>query len=264
MCPLMKPPCKLRNVPPRPPFQDLLELRDDTAQPLYQQLEEQLARLIGEGTLPPGTTLPAERQLADRLRISRTTVQRAYNALRVNKLLSAQGRLGSIVQGTAGRLHSGMDRLKGFTEEMRELGRVPSSRILERAVVTDPAIAALFGLGEQARFLKLVRVRSGDGTPLSREVGWYNLQRAPELEQADLGGSVYAELARLGAPLDRCDQTIEAAEPSAEECAIFGFPQPVPCLLIKRRSFTRDGDMLEYVEGLFRGDAYTYKLSLRI
>lgn len=264
MCPPMTNSRKLSNVPARPPFQDLLDLRDDTAQPLYQQLEDQLAGLIGAGTLPPGTTLPAERQLAERLAISRSTVQRAYNALRAKKLLSAQGRLGSIVQGTAGRLHSGMDRLKGFTEEMRELGRVPSSRILERAVVSDRAIAALFGLDNGARFLKLVRVRSGDGTPLSREVGWYNLQRAPDLEQADLGGSVYAELARLGAPLERCDQTIEAAEPSAEDCALFGFPQPVPCLLIKRRSYARDGEMIEYVEGLFRGDSYTYRLSLRI
>lgn len=260
----MTSPLKPSNVRRRPPFQNLLDLRGDTAQPLYQQLEDQLARLIGDGTLPPGTTLPAERQLAERLAISRSTVQRAYNALRSKKLLSAQGRLGSIVQGTTGRLHSGMDRLKGFTEEMRELGRVPSSRILERTVVSDPTIAALFGLDDSARFLKLVRVRSGDGVPLSRETGWYNLQRAPELEQADLGGSVYAALALLGAPLERCDQTIEAAQPSAEESAIFGFDEPVPCLLIKRRSFARDGDMLEYVEGLFRGDSYTYRLSLRI
>ena len=121
----------------KPPFQDLLELRTDTAKPLYQQLEDQLTQLIGDGTLPPGTTLPAERQLAERLKISRATVQRSYNALRERKLLSAQGRLGSIVQGTGPRLHSGMDRLKGFTEEMKELGRVPSSRIIERSVVKD-------------------------------------------------------------------------------------------------------------------------------
>lgn len=249
---------------PKPPFQDLLELRSDTAKPLYQQLEDQLTRLIGEGTLPPGTTLPAERQLAERLKISRATVQRAYNALREHKLLSAQGRLGSIVQGLGPRLHTGMDRLKGFTEEMRELGRVPSSRILEQEVVSDRSIASIFGRSSHARFLKLVRVRSGDGKPMSREVAWYNLERVPQLLEADLSGSVYAALAALGNPLLRCDQTIEAAAPTAEECAIFGFDRPLPCLLIKRRSYGADGGMLEYVEGLFRGDAYTYRLSLRV
>lgn len=246
---------------PKPPFQDLLELRTDTAKPLYQQLEDQLSQLIDDGTLPPGTTLPAERQLAERLSISRATVQRSYNALRERKLLSAQGRLGSIVQGGP-RLHSGMDRLKGFTQEMQELGRVPSSRIVERSVVTDRSIASIFGRSSHARFLKLVRIRSGDGIPMSREVAWYNLERAPELGEGDLSGSVYARLAELGLPLTRCDQTIEAAAPTAEECAIFGFEMPVPCLLIKRRSYGNDGDMLEYVEGLFRGDTYTYKLTL--
>ncbi len=260
----MNPPHKPTNAAPKPPFQDLLDLRDDTAKPLYRQLEDQLTQLIGDGTVSPGTTLPAERQLAERLKISRATVQRAYNALRERKLLSAQGRLGSIVQGPGSRLHSGMDRLKGFTQEMQELGRVPSSRILERVVVTDRSIASIFGLSSHARFLKLVRVRSGDDTPLSREVAWYNLDRVPDLEHADLSGSVYAALERLGAALDWCEQSIEAAAPTADECAIFGFAEPLPCLLIKRRSFGRDGDMLEYVEGLFRGDAYTYKLSLRI
>lgn len=247
----------------RPSLPNLIALRDDTAKPLYQQLEDQLAHLIGEGVIPAGTTLPAERQLAEKLKISRATVQRCYNTLRQRKLLSAHGRLGSIVQGIGSRLHPGMDRLKGFTEEMRELGRVPSSRILERAVATDRSVASIFGLSENALFLKLVRIRSGDDVPMSREVAWYNLQIAPELAQADLSQSVYAVLQTLGAPLALCEQTIEAAAPNEEECAVFGFEKPVPCLLIKRRSYSRDGSMVEYVEGLFRGDAYSYKVSLR-
>lgn len=247
----------------RPSLPNLIALRDDTAKPLYQQLEDQLTHLIGEGILPAGTTLPAERQLAEKLKISRATVQRCYNTLRQRKLLSAHGRLGSIVQGIGSRLHPGMDRLKGFTEEMRELGRVPSSRILERAVLAEPLVASIFGLPTDALFLKLVRIRSGDDVPMSREVAWYNLQIVPELAQADLSQSVYAALQTLGAPLVLCEQTIEAAAPNEEECAVFGFERPVPCLLIKRRSYRRDGSMVEYVEGLFRGDAYTYKLSLR-
>lgn len=260
----MQPQTELQLRTLKPLFQDLLELRNDTAKPLYQQLEDQLVALIGDGTLSAGTTLPAERQLAERLDVSRGTVQRAYNALRRQRLLSAQGRLGSIVQGPGRRVHSGMDRLKGFTEEMRELGRMPSSRILERSVVRSRSIASIFGRSSHNDFLKLVRVRSGDGIPMSREIAWYNLDRVPELAESDLSGSVYAALAALGAPLVRCDQTIEAASPTAEEAAIFGFEQPVPCLLIKRRSYDADGDMLEYVEGLFRGDTYTYRLSLRI
>jgi GntR family transcriptional regulator len=156
-----------------------------------------------------------------------------------------------------------MDRLKGFTEEMRLVGKVPSSRILERKVVSDRSIASIFGLPSPARFLKLVRVRYGDGLPLSREVAWYNLSAAPDLEHGDLSGSVYAVLAeRCGTPLIYCDQTVEATMANEEECEIFGFAQPLPCLLIKRRSYTHSEVMTEYVEGLFRGDTYSYRLRL--
>jgi GntR family transcriptional regulator len=231
--------------------------------PLYQQLEQQLEALITDGALPAGSVLPAERQLAESLGLSRATVQRAYRALRDRRFLSAQGRRGFLVQGAGPRLHPGMDRLKGFTEEMRLLGKVPSSRIIERGVVNDRSMASIFGLPSTAPFLRLVRVRYGDGVPLSREMAWYNLSAAPDLEHADLSGSVYEFLAvRCGTPLLYCDQTVEATTPNEEECETFGFTEPIPCLLIKRNSYTRDQIMMEYVEGLFRGDEYSYRLRL--
>ena len=42
------------------------------------------------------------------------------------------------------------------------------------------------------------------------------------------------------------------------------FNEPTPCLLIKRHSFTQDAVMVEYVEGLFRGDMYSYRLKLQV
>lgn len=242
---------------------DMLHLRDDTAMPMYQQLERQLTALIEDGSIAPGTTLPAERQLAERLGVSRVTVQRSYNALRQRKLLRAHGRLGSIVEDTGQHLHPGMDRLKGFTEEMRELGRVPSAKILERKVVRDRSIASIFGLPSTAEFLKLVRIRKGDDIPLSHEVAWYDIGQVPGLVDADLSQSVYAQLAEAGAALSYCEQAIEAASPTPAECKIFSFTDPIPCLLLKRRSFTREGRMVEYVEGLFRGDLYTYRLRMK-
>ncbi|MPZ56772.1 MAG: UTRA domain-containing protein [Rhizobiales bacterium] len=231
---------------------------------MYQQLEQQLTVLIENGSIAVGTTLPAERQLAEKLGVSRVTVQRSYNALRQRNLLSAHGRLGSIVQENPHQLHPGMDRLKGFTQEMREIGRVPSSKIVKKNIVRDRSIASIFGLPSTAKFLHLVRVRFGDGIPLSHEVAWYDIGAAPGLLDGDLSQSVYARLAECGTPLAYCEQAIEAASPNREECKIFGFTEPAPCLLIKRRSFARDGRMLEYVEGLFRGDLYTYRLMLKV
>jgi GntR family transcriptional regulator len=240
-----------------------LRLSNDTALPHYLQLERQIGALIETGVIPLGTTLPPSRKLALDLGLSRTTIQKCYDTLRRNNLLSADGRRGfTVIAGD--RVEPSLERLKGFTEEMRELGRTPSSRVIERAVVTDRSVASLFVLPSTASLLKLVRVRFGDETPMSREVAWYNLSAAPALETDDLKGSVYELLRKSGAALTHCEQTIEAAQPNAEECATFGFDEPRPCLLIKRRSFAADNQLIEYVEGLFRGDSYAYRLKLSI
>jgi len=234
-----------------------LRIREDTAMPIYQQLEEQLTALIRDGRIAAGTTLPAERQLAETLGVSRATIQRCYATLRERRLIRAHGRNGSIVEGDGG-----MDRLKGFTQEMQELGRTPSARILEQVVVRDRQIASIFNLPSTAPLLKLVRVRYGDDMPLSYENAWYSLDVAPFLAHADVTGSIYTQLMQRGVALAFCDQTIEAALPNEAESAIFGFETPVPCLLIKRRSYVRSEAMVEYVEGLFRGDSYTYRIRL--
>ncbi|MGK2852116.1 MAG: GntR family transcriptional regulator [Candidatus Limnocylindrales bacterium] len=48
------------------------------ADPLNEQLADALGRAIGVGLLPPGTRLPAERELARQLALSRTTIVAAY------------------------------------------------------------------------------------------------------------------------------------------------------------------------------------------
>jgi GntR family transcriptional regulator len=246
------------------PIASWLRIRGDTAKPIYQQLEEQLVALIEDGRIRAGTTLPAERQLAEVMGISRATIQRCYNTLRERQLIRAYGRNGSVVEGDGIKLLPGMDRLKGFTQEMHALGRVPSAKILEREIVEDDQIASMFNLPSTSPLLKLVRIRYGDEIPLSYETAWYNLNAAGFMAQADVTGSMYAQLAQGGVALAFCDQTIEATTPNDLESEIFGFETPVPCLLIKRRSYTRREIMVEYVEGLFRGDAYTYRLRLDI
>jgi DNA-binding transcriptional MocR family regulator len=49
--------------------------------PVYRQIYERVARLVDDGTLTPGSRLPASRHLADTLGVNRSTVVRAYQEL---------------------------------------------------------------------------------------------------------------------------------------------------------------------------------------
>jgi DNA-binding transcriptional MocR family regulator len=63
------------------------------AGPLHARLGRALASAADRGELPPGATLPTERDLARRLAVSRTTVVAAYRALKeAGTLASRQGR----------------------------------------------------------------------------------------------------------------------------------------------------------------------------
>jgi GntR family transcriptional regulator len=60
----------------------------DSGIPIYVQLRDQLAALIGRGLLKPGERLPTMREVAVALRVDLNTVQRAYGELERDGLLT--------------------------------------------------------------------------------------------------------------------------------------------------------------------------------
>ncbi|MFJ5927858.1 PLP-dependent aminotransferase family protein [Kitasatospora sp. NPDC092948] len=67
----------------------------DGHRPAYRSLADRVSRLVADGRLPAGTRLPAERELAAELRLSRTTVAAAYEALRADGFLRSRRGAGS-------------------------------------------------------------------------------------------------------------------------------------------------------------------------
>ncbi|MEV4613457.1 PLP-dependent aminotransferase family protein [Kitasatospora sp. NPDC049258] len=61
----------------------------------YRTLTDRISTLVADGRLPVGTRLPAERELAAELGVSRTTVATAYEALRTEGYLRSRRGAGS-------------------------------------------------------------------------------------------------------------------------------------------------------------------------
>lgn len=239
-----------------------LSLNPQTSEPYYAQLKRQITALIATGELPAGSNLPSERVLAEALQVSRTTVKRCYNDLRNENQLSTHGRGGTQVQPPI-HVRPALGKLKGFTEEMREQGMTASTHLVEHVQIQDRAIASIFGRPSTSTFLKLVRIRLADNVPMTREIAWYDLTLVPSMAQWDGIGSAYAFLRdQCGVTLAEAEQSIEAVLSQEDESAAFGFAEPSPCLLLKRKTMSATGKLAEYVEGTFRGDAYAYRLKL--
>lgn len=65
--------------------------------PVYEQIREQIVRMIAAGTLRPGHRLPTIRQLATDLGLAKGTVARAYELLESDSVIETLGRRGSFV-----------------------------------------------------------------------------------------------------------------------------------------------------------------------
>ena len=115
---------------------------------LFQQVAEQLAELIRDGEFPRGERLPAERDLARQLGVSRPTVREAMIALELSGLVEV--RMGSGVYAVDGypssaRLQSMVGEIGPGPFETTEARRVieGEAAALAAAQVTDEQLAGL-------------------------------------------------------------------------------------------------------------------------
>lgn len=77
----------------------LIVLRRDRPTPLQQQVCDQVIALVRAGRLRPGDTVPASRELARQLDVSRTVIIKAYELLTANGYLTARPGSGTRVAG---------------------------------------------------------------------------------------------------------------------------------------------------------------------
>jgi DNA-binding transcriptional MocR family regulator len=131
---------------------DLIGPWADGADPLNEQLATALTRAIDLGALPPGTRLPAERELARELALSRTTIVAAYDRLRLAGLARSR-------QGSGTRVAS---RRPGLTQPyLAALDGTDADAVLLPAASAAPPIGLLTPLVDDAIELTMGALPAG-------------------------------------------------------------------------------------------------------
>lgn len=118
----------------------------ESPEPIYRQLEAYLRELIAERRLPPEERMPASRELASALGLSRNTVNQAYQALAEDGLLRARVGQGTFVRAGAaapGRGEAPPAGPRGFAWEGL-LARRTRALALPRGLRGEPGPAARF------------------------------------------------------------------------------------------------------------------------
>lgn len=236
--------------------------------PLYAQLKEALLREIREGGLQPGDRFPSEAAIRDRYRVSRATVRQALAELEAGGVIRKAQGLGSFVAVPKIR-H--VPLLTSFTELASSQGFVPSHRILSSFVKEVPADAAdELSLVEGTRCRLLRRLFLADGSPVGLAETWLPvsaLRGHDDLLDRDRlnDGSMYEVLQSppIGLVLDHAVETISPGVADAPSAELMGCEPGTSVLLIRRLTFTPDGQSVESTRLVFVGDRYEYRVELQ-
>lgn len=118
-------------------------------EPVYEQVANQVRRLIASGAVPPGTMLPPVRRLAGDLGVNLNTIARAYRLLEDEGFLVIRDRTGVEVAAPARRIAGSvrgdlLGQLRATLARLRQAGMGPD----EIVAVVRKEVRALGG-GEE-------------------------------------------------------------------------------------------------------------------
>ncbi|MDE1991381.1 MAG: GntR family transcriptional regulator [Rhizobiaceae bacterium] len=185
-------------------------LQADSPEPLWQQAAKAITREITTGKLTSGSRLPPERDLIDRLSISRVTLRRALQSLvSSGVLVSSHGRGWYVA--TEGHQEF-PQTLESFSETAARLGLTPSSEVLraqEAPATLDEAEELSVAPG--SKLFHLERIRKLDGVPVAVDTSYFPAMRELNLSAIDFSAaSLFRIMSDAGIELVRADSTIEA------------------------------------------------------
>jgi GntR family transcriptional regulator len=224
--------------------------------PAHAQIERWLMDQITQGAVATGERLPAERDLAAALRVSRMTLRQALDGLaRRGVLIRLPGRAGGAFVAEP-KIDCDLTGVAGFTEQMRRARRTAGAQVLlARTVEAGPEVAAALRLPPAAAVHEVARVRSADGTALALERSWLPAELLPGLLDHPLTGSLYDLLDRAyGLAPHTAVEYLEPVTADPSDAGALGVAAGTALMRIERTAHSAAGQPVEFARDLYRAD----------
>ena len=216
-------------------------------------------RLLADSRRPagPGERLGAERELAERLGVSRSTIRAALADLeRSGVVRRTRGRAGGIFVAER-KVERDLTSLAGLPAYLRRQGFQSDARVLSTATVeADAETAAALGLpSRRARARGRARAARRRRADLARARAASRPSASPTCSTARSAGSLYELLeTHYGLVPGEAEERIEVVAAGAAEARLLGLRRGAPLLAVARTAWDADGRAFERSHDLFRAD----------
>lgn len=221
--------------------------------PLHIQLKEILKYQIREGYF--SEKIPSERMLMEQYDVSRSTVREAVSNLVQEGMLQKIHGKGTFVSSKPLQ-----DRMwiTSFTENIKKM----DIRLLKNEMMNPP-----FHLMDKEGYSKtcfIKRLRLKKDKPIAVESHYYPQYFRQLLDQYDLNSIILYDMLEkeLGFTYWEAEQTISGTHPSKDDAAYLKVPRSACMLKTERWIYDQKGMLIEYYEGLFRADLYSFNMKI--
>ena len=244
---------------------ELFKINRQSKLPLYDLIEQNLRELILNGQLVSGDLVLSEWELSSLYGVSRLTVRHALDNLSRQGWLNRRHGVGTFVTRPS-VAQIPLSRLS-FTEQMRAIGRVPSSRqIYIRIIQASGPVAASLGLQEGDPVVEILRVRLADDEPILLEASDLSHTRFPELDAStDLSNASLYEFLNTHYQITvaSMDQTLEPVLLTQSQAEFLETQPGTPALYSEVVAFDPHGDPIEFSWSVTRGDQCKFYFRFR-
>jgi GntR family transcriptional regulator len=237
--------------------------------PRSQQIAAQLRAAIEDGTYPPGSKLPSQRDLAQQYNVARNTVDEALKILGQQGLITSEWGRGVFVREKKPLIRLGSDRyspkyrklgLSPFLLECAKQGKRGRFEVLSiERVRPDPGLAEQLKVSaSQKSLLRRENVFYADDDPVYRVTTWipWSIAQGSGLleEEVPHQFGIHGVLEEKGHTMARIDDEITARMPTPEEIQYLQLPRGVPVLDVTHTSVDQDGEPYEVTRFVMRAD----------
>jgi GntR family transcriptional regulator len=229
-------------------------------EPMYQQVNGLLRELLRTGEFSEGRQFLTERQIAERFQVSRPTANKVLAGMVSEGLLRFRKGIGTFV--CPPRLNYDMQTLVSFTENVKEAGKKPATRVIEfktiRASDEEVEVMSNLKLKEHQDVLRITRLRLADGIPVILERRWVAKHMFPGLTRQEFRGSFYSLCrTKYGLKVAESDQTIRVLQLTGEDAKLLEVRRGSAAFLVSAVGYSGESPTW-WEKTVYRGDKYEF------
>lgn len=227
--------------------------------PIYVEIQREIANNITSGKWGPGYRIPPETELVNTYGCSRMTVNKALSNLVAAGLIVRKPRTGSIVAPP--RLVEPLMSIQDIRTEVLSLERTYGFEILSRNKrrVTDPTDAAYIRVPAGTPMMTFEVMHFADGLPFAMETRQVNLNAVPEVETADFSEVPPGTWLLREVQWTEAEHSMRAISADQLIAKSLRVESGAPCMSLARRTW-RDGDLITFVRFVYPGDRHRFVL----